>query len=495
MKIGLGNDQLKKYDGILFVNKIKLLGIYFSNIESAIHLKENWERSIDKLERNLTMWSRRHLTLFGKVTIIKTFGISQFVYTMKSIGLPLTVLQRINKMLFSFIWGKDFKNGRTFEKIRRSSLCDAKEEGGLSMIDIVEMQKSFYIKWALKLLVKKDERWAVIPRVLLKSVGGERVFLSNVDFKQFKGLDTIKSNFWCQVLNTWLESGGAEKFLKCDGPNDFSRILCNNKNLNFQRETLYLPEAMKRGIVCVADVMENAQIISFENYLYKVGGYSRAALDYNIISNVLLNTVLNLRTPGNKYIENAKALLFSSNKFIRNLIRYRDDIPWSTGRLFWERKFQIDVLGRYTATLLSTKEIRLRELNFKIFHNILSTNIMLQKMKIKENNKCDFCGSVDFIEHALVTCERLNSFWHNVIEWIKREIDVCIPHDNIIFKLFGLEKGDIARCPKWRLEKANHVLIIAKFVVVKSRYIQGSSLEKLFESEIEKRLKFLIFEV
>ena len=86
-------------------------------------------------------------------------------------------------------------------------------------------------------------------------------------------------------------------------------------------------------------------------------------------------------------------------------------------------------------------------------------------------------------------------YWHNVIEWIKREIDVCIPHDNIIFKLFGMEKGDVGRCSKWRLEKANHVLIIAKYVVMKSRYIQGISLEKLFENEIEKRLKFLIFEV
>ena len=93
---------------------------------------------------------------------------------------------------------------------------------------------------------------------------------------------------------------------------------------------------------------------------------------------------------------------------------------------------------------------------------------MLEKMKIKESNKCDFCENVDFIEHALVNCERLKDFWQNVIEWIKKELDVCIPHDNILFKLFGLVKGDVGKCAKWKVEKANHVLIIAKFVIMKS---------------------------
>ena len=79
MKIGNGGDHLNEYNGILFGNRIKLLGICFSNHTSARQMNENWEGRIEKLERNLTMWARRHLTLFGKVVIIKTFGISQFV--------------------------------------------------------------------------------------------------------------------------------------------------------------------------------------------------------------------------------------------------------------------------------------------------------------------------------------------------------------------------------------------------------------------------------
>ena len=68
---------------------------------------------------------------------------------------------------------------------------------------------------------------------------------------------------------------------------------------------------------------------------------------------------------------------------------------------------------------------------------------------------------------------------------------MSIPQNRIEFKLFGLVKGDVSGCMKWRLEKANHVLLIARLTVLKSRYIEGVSLDYIFEKEIEKRSKFL----
>ena len=116
---------------------------------------------------------------------------------------------------------------------------------------------------------------------------------------------------------------------------------------------------------------------------------------------------------------------------------------------------------------------------------------MLEKMKVKENNKCDHCNEVDFTEHALVSCERIKGFWENVIGWVEKEIDVKIPQDSIICLLFGLVKGDASNCARWRIEKVNHVLLIAKFAIIKSRFMEGVSIESLFEKEIQKRMKYL----
>ena len=42
----------------------------------------------------------------------------------------------------------------------------------------------------------------------------------------------------------------------------------------------------------------------------------------------------------------------------------------------------------------TTKETRLRVLKWKIFHDIYPTNIMLNRMNIRESDKCTFCPDI-----------------------------------------------------------------------------------------------------
>ena len=491
MKIGTGGEQIHEFEGILFVNRIKLLGLYFSNYEPANQMSINWEGRIEKLERNLTLWTRRYLTLFGKVLVLKTFGISQFVYVMKSIGLPISVLQKINRMLFSFIWSKDFKTGNTFEKIKRRTLCKDLESGGLNMIDIIEMQNTFYIQWALKLITQKNENWAAIPRAMLKHVGGEKVFYSNVSIKKFTGLAHINSEFWKQVLKTWLEINGADRLLQAYKIVSLEAPLFNNKDITYQNKSLYLSEVVNRGITCVKDMTENNELINYDQYLYRIGGYYRAALDYHILSNAVKKELYEptLITQVN-YTNCAKQLVIQSNKSLRKLVNSKETEDEVVGLLFWERKFHENVLERYAMSLNSTKEIKLRDINFKILHNILTTNTLLEKMKIKNSNKCDFCGSVDNIEHALVQCERLRSFWDSILQWIKKEFEITIPDTDLI-KLFGLVKEDVDGWEKSTMDRVNHTLLIAKHAIIKSKSSVYIPIEAVFERESKKRSGYL----
>ena len=491
MKIGTGGEQINDFEGIVFVNRIKLLGIYFSNYEPANKMSINWEGRIERLERNLTLWTRRYLTLLGKVLILKTFGISQFIYVMKSIGLPISVLQKVNRMLFSFIWSKDFKSGKTFEKIKRRTICNDLELGGLNMIDIIEMQNTFNIQWALKLITQRHKTWAAIPRDMLRHVGGEKVFYSSVSINDFKGLADISSEFWKGVLKSWLEVNGAEHLLQAHKIVSLEAPLFNNKDIKYQNKSLYLPEVVNRGIVCVKDMTENNKLISYDQYLYRIGSYYRAALDYHILSNAIkkefyeptLITQLD-------YMNCAKQLLMQSNKSLRKLVNRKDTEDQVVGLLFWERKFHENVLERYAMTLKSTKEIKLREINFKILHNILTTNILLEKMKIKNSNKCDFCGSVDTIDHALVQCERLESFWDFILQWINREFEITIPDTDLV-KLFGLVRGDVDGWEKATIDRINHTLLIAKHAIIKSKSSMYIPIEVVFEREAKTRSQYL----
>ena len=64
-----GNDAMKY--GIRFVRKIKILGIYFSRDSQAHTPMDNFESKIANLERLCGLWSRRDLSLIGKITIIQ----------------------------------------------------------------------------------------------------------------------------------------------------------------------------------------------------------------------------------------------------------------------------------------------------------------------------------------------------------------------------------------------------------------------------------------
>ena len=102
-----------------WVRQAKILGVYFRNDLSACQIEENWTSKTEKLKKNkktIAQWSRRNLSIYGKIVIAKTFLISQFIYIMQSIGLPNNILHNINRALYSFLWKKNYNNKKKYLK-------------------------------------------------------------------------------------------------------------------------------------------------------------------------------------------------------------------------------------------------------------------------------------------------------------------------------------------------------------------------------------------
>ena len=72
----------------------------------------------------------------GKVLILKTFALSNFVHLMQSIGMPENVSNTLNSMFFRFIWAKrNMNNGKVVEKVKRKVFCNTYEDGGVNMFN------------------------------------------------------------------------------------------------------------------------------------------------------------------------------------------------------------------------------------------------------------------------------------------------------------------------------------------------------------------------
>ena len=142
---------------------VNALGVFFShNQESANRL--NFGEKIRNLEKTLITWQRRNLTLYGKIKIVKTLGISKLIYSASVLPVPDHYIQEINKLTFNFLWaGKP-------PKIKRNTIIGEKKDGGLKMCDFNIMEKALKIAWVNRIQDDSQASWKIIPNQLLLSL-------------------------------------------------------------------------------------------------------------------------------------------------------------------------------------------------------------------------------------------------------------------------------------------------------------------------------------
>ena len=144
---------------------VRLLVIQVSYDEKGNN-ELNFNLKIRKLQTNLDMWRSRGLTLFGKVLIIKSLGLSQLVYSASILNVPEEVARTVKTKLFSFLW----KNER--DKIKRTGLYHDLERGGICMININIMFKALKLAWIPRLLIPAHQNWKMVPDCYLRKFRG-----------------------------------------------------------------------------------------------------------------------------------------------------------------------------------------------------------------------------------------------------------------------------------------------------------------------------------
>jgi len=82
---------------------IKALGIFFPYDTNKTN-ELNFAEKIRNLEKMLNSWKRRNQTLYGKINIVKTFGLSKLIYNASVLVIPENFTKEFEKLIFNFIW-------------------------------------------------------------------------------------------------------------------------------------------------------------------------------------------------------------------------------------------------------------------------------------------------------------------------------------------------------------------------------------------------------
>ena len=214
----------------------------------------NFNLKLRKLQTNLDMWRARDLTLFGRVIIIKSLGLSQLVYSASNLNVPQEITPIIKTKVFNFLW----KNKR--DKIKRAGLYQDREKGGIRMTDIETVVKALRLAWIPRLLTPEISNWKTIPNYYLSKIGGLNFLLRcNYDVKY---IDSGLPLFYKGILTFFNE---LKNLYSYDGMQDM--VLFNNKEILVGGRPVFIKEWFDNNILSFRDLLNsNGQLLSFQEF-------------------------------------------------------------------------------------------------------------------------------------------------------------------------------------------------------------------------------------
>ena len=102
-----------KVGGIKWTDKpVKTLGIYFGHDKEECE-RLNWENKIEKMNNLLLLWTKRNLTILGKILIIKCLIVPIFTYVASACVVPEKYRKEIDSKCFKFIWNNKPDKSKT----------------------------------------------------------------------------------------------------------------------------------------------------------------------------------------------------------------------------------------------------------------------------------------------------------------------------------------------------------------------------------------------
>ena len=408
-------------------DKFKILGVEFTkNLENITD--NNIELKFAEMQREIMAWSKRDITPFGRVTVIKSLIISKIVHILIALPTPsLKLMKKINNMLFDFLW-----DGKP-DKIKRNTAKLSLEKGGLGMIDIELFDKSMKLTW-IRRLVQSNSKWKTLIYHIYPTLNnithyGDK-FIHNLSKE-------INNPFWKNVFTFFYEFHSRFKILStkelkatCFQLNTAFNI--NNKpinNIHFKRANVFF----------IHQLMDNDLFLTHEAFVRKFNAQVDYLTYYSIIRCIKSSIDLESLEVDNTYLKYQPALnAILKQKRGASLI-YKNFVNFSTdckGKLKSANLTGIkgeDWLTSFSILKFTTQDTKLRWLQFRILHLTLTTNRFVSKFKIDQTDLCTFCNKKsETILHLLWECSIVKDFWDKLLLLLKNR---CFHANHLVFNV------------------------------------------------------------
>ena len=350
---------------------------------------------------------------------------------------PDGIIKQVDQRIFRFLWGKR-------DRIKRKSIINKLEEGGLNMLDLRTQIYAIKASWTSRIITApRDHLWSYLPEVYFSKFGNDfYIVKSTVTSKKMLPLLKTIPEFYQDVILSYNKS-------KIMSYEDFRVNIKNqplwcNKYIKFEGKTLLFKSWIEDGIVMLKNLRLNngildvgflANIIQDKRQFYREINILQKALREAIID-VSIEPCRDTNVP--VYVHNSDELydwpIKKSKYFYNHLIV--DIIEPPTSQTYWNNftglSLTQDLFNELCKQKIKVlKDKKLAETNFKILNNILPCNRNLLKWGRIETNLCCFCQEEETISHLLYYCTHAESIWDVVNNALLPGESVT--HDMVLF--------------------------------------------------------------
>ena len=409
---------------------VRLLGIMITTEKKDL-ISLNYLPLLQKVKNQLNMWSQRSFSLYGKITVIKTYALSQLIYVMSVLPSPLPqdrhddYFKSIEDLMFNFLW-----NGTNKDKIKRQTLIGSYEQGGLKMVHINSQNCSLKLAWIKRLIdIDCQGKWKDLVfhqfPTLKENIWKCNINCRDVDFIFRK----VNSLFWKEIVKKWCNMNFFEPKKQIDITYQY---LWYNSWIRIQDRPVCYASWSKKGINKIHDLLDNNGImLSYNGFLERFPGVNTNFLIYQGLIDAIprewkmLFQGSQVEDTVYSYMVEKVLSAEKSTKFVYSTLIDNIFIPPNNAQSKWSEDLATLVDDEYWKTCFiqihkCTISAKLRAFQYRFIHRIIFTNSRLFKMGKKESSLCTLCQEQEeTLIHYFYECNVAKDFWRAVLSWLR----------------------------------------------------------------------------
>jgi len=348
--------------------------------------KDTFGDVLEKISSRLSGWKGRFLSMAGRVTLTKSVLASISVHSMSTIALPASILTKLDKASRDFIWGSTSKK-RKQHLLSWEKVCKPKEEGGLGIKAVKEMNKALHAKVGWQLLHDKTSLWARVFRSKYK-----------VGDPHDKAWTVAKSN-WSATWRS-ISLGLREVVLV-----ELGWVIGDGRTIHFWTDKwLNNTPLLESVLIDVPDELINANARAF----WRNGrGWDAAGLSVFLPENIRLML---------------SAVVIDTVTGAKDRLSWRDNadgnftVKSAYSCLTRDTSQQQDVSSLFGRIWRVVTTERVRIFLWLVANQVVMTNVERQRRHLSDTRVCQVCkGGDETILHILRDCPAMVGIWTRLV--------------------------------------------------------------------------------